>query len=272
MYALTHKFAKILFFGFAFVGLFLVAGYGAMRVGLTKTSGIIDEQSKYFLSTSLEYTRFPLAHSPEWIAFREAVVKDKGVIERVSKETGVPARLLITPLVPEQMRLFHSQRPIFKEFFAPLKILGAQSQFSWGIMGIKDETAREIERRLKDPASPSYLGTNFEHLLDFKTADPDQERFQRIVDAHDHYYSYLYGAIYMKEIMFEWEKAGFPISDRPDIVATLFNIGFGNSTPKADPKSGGAEIDLGGTTYSFGALGGAFYTSDELVEFFPIAK
>lgn len=36
---------------------------------------------------------------------------------------------------------------------------------------------------------------------------------------------------------FQWEQAGFPIADRPEILATLYNIGFARSHPHADPKS-----------------------------------
>lgn len=260
---------RISIYIFATIGLFFVLGFVAVKFGLTNTKGIIDQQNNNFLSEKKEYVRFPLAHTPEWVAFRQAVAKDKSVIERVSKETGVPPRLLVALLVPEQMRLFYSNRPIFKEIFGPLKILGAQSQFSWGIMGLKDDTAREIERRLKDSSSPSYLGTKYEHLLDFETADMDQERFTRIVDEHDHYYAYLYAALFLKEIEREWESAGFPIDNRPEILATLYNIGFAHSKPHANPQPGGAEIDIDGTIYSFGSLAGSFYYSDEMVELFP---
>ena len=261
---------KLVVVVFALVGVSFVGGYFAVKYGLTNTRGIIDTQQTHFVKPPTgEYSRFPLAHTPEWIAFRMSIAKDQAVIARVSKETGVPVRLLVTPLVPEQMRLFHSDRPLFKKVFEPLKILGAQSQFSWGIAGIKDETAREVERRLKDRSSPSYLGEKYENLLDFKTEDPTQERFTRITNERDHYYSYLYTALFLKEIEAEWRVAGFDISDRPEILATLYNIGFANSKPKADPQVGGAPIDLSGTVYSFGGLAGSFYTSDELVELFP---
>ncbi len=261
---------KIFIVIFAIIGFLLVAGFFAVKFGLTNTIGIIDQQQKAFLKgADSEYARFPLAHTPEWVAFRIAVVKDREVLTRVEKETGISPRLLIAILTPEQMRLFYSNRDLFKQIFGPLKILGAQSQFSWGIMGLKDDTAREIERRLKDKTSSSYLGPKYEHLLDFKTTDRDQERFLRIVDERDHYYSYLYTALYLKEIQKEWEQAGFDISKRPDILATLYNIGFANSKPKANPQSGGSEIDIDGTSYSFGRLAGLFYNSDELVEIFP---
>ena len=56
----------------------------------------------------------------------------------------------------------------------------------------------------------------------------------------DHYYSYLYTALYIKEIEAQWERAGFPLTDKPDIVITLFNIGFERSNPNAAPAAGGA--------------------------------
>ena len=272
MQRLTRTLAKVLIVVFAIVGFLLVGGYIAMRAGLTNIDNAIDRQSEFFLSKPMEYSRFPLAHTPEWVAFRQAVAKDKTIIEQVSRETGVAPRMLIALLVPEQMRLFHSNRPIFKQIFEPLKILGSQSQFSWGIFGIKDETARAVEEHLRDTASPFYLGKQFEHALDFKTNTPDQERFSRIIDEHDHTYGYRYAGLYVAQIKKQWENAGFPIADRPEILATLWNLGFEKSKPNAAPKSGGAPIDIDGTTYSFGALAGAFYYSDELVEIFPLQE
>ena len=117
MHRATHTLAKVLIVFFALVGFSLVAGYIAVRAGLTNIDNAIDRQSQLFLSKPKEYPRFPLAHTPEWVAFRQAGAKDKTIIEQVSKETGVAPRMLIELLVPEQMRLFHSNRPIFKQIF-----------------------------------------------------------------------------------------------------------------------------------------------------------
>ena len=256
--------------GFAIIGFMMVAGYLAVRTGLTKTSGIVDTQTKNFLGDKKEYSKFTLAHTAEWVAFRQAVTKDKDLIEKISQETGVEPRILIALLVPEQMRLFYSNRPIFKKVFEPLKVLGSQSQFSWGIFGIKDDTARLVESHLVDIKSPYYLGVKFEKTLAFKTDSPDQERFSRIVDEHNHRYSYLYTGLYIAQIKKQWEKAGYPIGNRPEILATLWNLGFSKSIPNANPKSGGATMEISGKEYSFGALASEFYYSDELVEVFPI--
>jgi hypothetical protein len=273
MSAHLRTFRKFLVYIFAATGFTLIAGYVATLTGLTNTKGIVDIQRDQFLQTDkLEdssYQTFPLAHSPEWVAFRIAVAKDKAIIEDISKKTGVPARLLVAILVPEQMRLFYSNRELFKEIFSPLKILGSQSQFSWGIFGIKDDTARAVESHLINPSSPFYPGKQYEKMLAFKTAEPDQERFERIVDEHDHYYSYLYTALYIQQIQTQWKKAGTPIDKKPDIIATLWNLGFTKSKPHPNPQSGGAEMNINGSSYSFGKLAWDFYYSDELVELFP---
>jgi len=136
-------------------------------------------------------------------------------------------------------------------------------------MGIKQETAIQIENNLKNQTSPFYLGLEYEHLLDFKTTDIDTERFDRIIDKKNQYYSYLYTGIYMKQIMKQWSDSGFPIDKRPEIITTLYNIGFIHSKPNATPASGGAAITVGGKTYSFGDLASQFYYSDELIAEFP---
>lgn len=260
---------------FALAGFILIGGYIALRLGITKTSGKIDLQQTTFLpkdaSAPAPYKTFPLAHTPEWIAFRIAVTKDKAILARVEKETGIEQRLLVAILVPEQMRLYHSNRPLFKEVFEPLKVLGSQSQFSWGIYGIKDETARAVERQLTDKNSIFFPGSQYAHLLDFNTQSPDQERFARIVNEHNHYYAYLYTALFLDEVQSQWAQSGFSINNRPDILATLWNLGFEKSRPNASPQSGGSTMEIGDSTLSFGALANDFYKSDELVEIFPLA-
>ena len=136
-------------------------------------------------------------------------------------------------------------------------------------MGMKEDTAIAVEKNLKDPTSPYYLGREYEHLLDFSTEDVAHERFARMTDQHDHYWSYLYAGLYLKQVATQWERAGFPIGNRPDILSTLFNIGFRYSVPKPDPQVGGAAIALSDGVYSFGGLAGEFYRSDLLTDIFP---
>jgi hypothetical protein len=178
-------------------------------------------------------------------------------------------------LVGEQIRLFNSNRESYKKWIGPLKILSVESQFSFGVTGIKEHTAKQIEGHLKNPASVYYLGKKYEHLLDFKGGDSTGvagERISRLTDYHNHFYSYMYAAIFLKQVKMQWQRAGFPIDNRPEILATLFNVGYPQSQPKKNPQVGGSTITIYEKPYSFGAIAYQFYYSGELFDIFPFEK
>lgn len=264
--SILHTGTRTLLYLFAAIGFVLVLGFIAVEFGWTNVTGTVDSLERY----KEERSTLPWAQGEEWEALHEAIIKDEAVIKRAAVVSGVPARTIVALLVPEQLRLFHSEREIFKSYFGPLKILGNQTQFSWGVMGFKPETARLIERHLKDQSSPYYLGKAYENLLDVTSGSQDAERFNRIANEDDHYYAYLYAGLYVRQIEAQWERAGYPITDRPEILATLYNIGFENSEPKENPQIGGAEIEIGDTIYSFGGLAYEFYYSAELQDRFPL--
>lgn len=273
---MLKKVFMVLVFIFAAIGFALVAGYFLVRFGFTNESGIIDTQRESFLGANIPWATFDAApvhwqQSEEWQVLEGAIRRDEAVIQKAADDAGVPARLIVANLVAEQLRLFFTEREAYKQFFYPLKILGPQTQFSWGVMGMKEETAIPVEAYLTDDASPFYPGETYEHLLDFPegTEDLKMARFVRMTDQHNHYWSYLYAGLYLKEIMAQWEKAGFPIDGNVGVLSTLYNIGFARSSPKADPKVGGAAIEISGTTYSFGGLASEFYESDVLTDIFP---
>ena len=139
-------------------------------------------------------------------------------------------------LIGEQIRLFNSKREMFKKYLGPVKVLSVQSQFSYGVNGIKDFTAEAVEQHLQDPSSEFYMGKAYEHLLDFETDDHATERYNRLVDYRNHLYSYIYTGCILHQTMLQWRRAGYDISDRPDLLFTLFNVGFDQSVPKPDPS------------------------------------
>jgi len=212
---------------------------------------------------------FEWTNSEEWKVFEEAVRKDEALINEISGEVGVPSRFIVGELVGEQLRLFNSEREAFKKFFAPLKILGNETKFSLGVTGIKEETAIQIENNLKDRDSVFYPGSAYEKMLDFKTDDHNKERVDRLTDKKDRRYPYLYTALFIKQIEAQWSRAGYPIDDRPEIIGTLWNIGFNGSKPNPDPKTGGSLIRIGEKDYTFGSLVYGFYYSGRLVDEFP---
>jgi hypothetical protein len=209
-------------------------------------------------------------NTSEWDDFKIAVEKDKKVIDSVAKMTGVESRLIVCCLIGEQMRLFNSDREAYKKWIGPLKILSVESKFSLGVTGIKELTAQTIEKYLKDSTSAYYLGKKYEKLLDFKTDNPAQERIDRLISFRNHYYSYMYAAVFLKQVKHQWERRGFPIDNRPEILSTLFNVGFPQSVPKKDPKVGGSTIKIKEKPISFGMIGYQFYYSGELCDLFPI--
>ncbi len=205
----------------------------------------------------------------EWQTFKEAVIKDKKLIDSAARATGVESRLIVSCLVGEQIRLFNSGREAYKKWIAPLKILSVERNFSYGVTGIKLHTAQQIEGHLKNPNSEYYIGKSYENLLDFKSSNTSAERESRLSSYKNHYYSYLYAAIFLKQVKIQWEKAGFSIDHRPEILATLFNVGYPQSVPKADPKVGGSTIKIKDKPYTFGAIAYQFYYSGELFDAFP---
>lgn len=213
----------------------------------------------------------------EWKYFKEAVAKDKKYIDSAAQVTGVEARYIVACLVGEQVRLFNSRREKYKDFVAPLKTLALENNMSYGVTGIKENTAKLIEHYLKDSNCVYYLGKEYEHLLDYDSVntytnginDTMSVRVQRLVQYTNHYYSYLYAAIFIKQIRTQWMNAGFPIDNRPEIFASLFNLGYRKSVPKRRPEVGGSVFKIHEEEYTFGAVAYEFYFSGELSDLFP---
>lgn len=205
-----------------------------------------------------------------WSIIREAIIKDKKVIDEAALKAGVQPRLLLSVAIVEQLRLYYTQRELFEKFFKPLKILANANKIAWGVMSIKEKMAIQTEDNLRDSKSVFYPGDEYKNLLDFpENIDKNKERYNRLTDSQNHYYSYLYGSLIIKELESQWSRLGRSITYRPEIVATLFNIGFDNSKPKENPMVGGSTIEIDGEKYFFGSLAYEFYYSGELVEEFP---
>lgn len=211
---------------------------------------------------------FPWANTEEWGIIAKAFTKDGESVRLAATHAGADPRMIVATGTVEQFRLYFTQRELFEKFFKPLSILGNATQQAWGVMSIKEKFAIDIENHLVDSRSPFYLGASKANLLAFSSDKPADERLARLTNEKNHYYSFLYGGLALAQIACQWKSAGFPINDRPEILATLFNIGFGHSKPNADPQVGGSQIDIGGVTYSFGGLAFEFYYSGELLDQF----
>jgi hypothetical protein len=269
---------KILVYCFAIIGFFFVAVFFAMQFELLNVRGSVSERSSYFkVNENLNLETINTTEvtaswkdTSEWNLLREVFTRDQEVINRAARDAGISPRYIIGGVMGEQLRFFSNRRESFKNYFEPMKILASLSKFSFGIAGLKPQTVSLIDEHLKNTKSVYYLGPGMEHVADYAPdANIDSEIMNRITNVKDPYYSYLYVGLYMRQVIAQWKAAGYDISDRPEVIATLYNLGFNRSIPKADAKAGGADIDVGGQIYTFGDLAYEFYYSDELLDIFP---
>lgn len=266
---------------FTCIGLVFTAVYVGMYFDLFAVRGSIATRNTFFGDKAPSQTEPTLPcndesvtvcewnQTTEWGSISEGLQKDRVVIERVANETGVEARMIAAVVVPEQTRFFTSNRDLFKSYFEPLKVLGSLSKFSLGVSGIKIETAQAIESNIFNTNSLYYLGDTAKNLIAYQEgiSDPSAELYKRLTDNKNRYYQYLYTALFIKQIQTQWEAAGYPITNKPEVIVTLFNLGFVKSKPNPTPRAGGAVITTGGQSYTYGELGSLFYYSDELSEF-----
>lgn len=218
----------------------------------------------------LLHTAFAWADSEEWEVMKSAFTRDQEYIIQAARDAGISPRLLLGGVIGEQFRFFTNARDSFKQYFEPLKILASLSKFSFGIAGLKPETVARIDAQLQDPNSVFYLGKDMENVVTYPLdANKEEVRFSRITDTKNTYYSYLYTGLFMRQVIAQWERAGYDIAQQPGVLATLYNLGFNRSIPKPNPQPGGAPITVNGQEYTFGDLAEEFYYSGELIDIFP---
>jgi hypothetical protein len=241
----------------------------------------LDENEPKKKEETTGLSAFEWMNVTEWKYFSKAVARDKKYIDSAAAASGVEARIIVACLVGEQVRMFNSRREKFKTAVAPLKSLVLETNQSYGVTGIKDHTAARIEANMKDKKSVFYPGEKYENALDYDTTisygsnkynDSMSVRLKRLVQYENHYYSYLYAALFVRQIRMQWEHAGFPIDDRPEIFASLFNLGFHKSKPKKNPAVGGSNFKINDKSYTFGGVAYDFYYSGEMADLFPYEK
>jgi hypothetical protein len=217
-----------------------------------------------------------------WDQFCKAVRRDKAAIDSASRVTGVESRLIVMCLVGEQVRMFNAGRERFKKYVYPFSSVMLPNNRGYGVTSILEHTALKIESNLTNTNSPFYPGPYFSKCLNYNDSFPDMivdtieahkhKTIQRLIQGGDHFYSYLYTGLLLRQYFAQWERAGYDISNRPEVLGTLFNIGFQKSVPKAKPEAGGSTFNVGGKDYTFGGLCFEFYYSGEMIEEFPITR
>jgi hypothetical protein len=215
-----------------------------------------------------------------WKTFCSAVRKDKAAIDSAARIAGVESRMIVMCLVGEQVRMFNANRERFKQYVYPFNSVILPRNRGYGVTSILEHTALRIERQLVDQNSKFYPGDYFYKCLNTTDAAPglvvdsikahQHKTIQRLIKGGDHFYSYLYTAFLIRQYQAHWQREGFDLSYRPEIVGTLFNLGFEKSKPSKNPKVGGSSFKVGDKEYTFGGLCFEFYYSGELNKDFPI--
>lgn len=269
----------VLLYLFAAIGFLFFAVFVAMQFGWLNVKGSASERNSYFKlennfpekkDFTLPEEKSAWANSPEWNLMREVFIRDQEIIKKAGIDAGISPRLILGGVIGEQFRFLTNRRESFKQYFEPMKILASLSKFSFGIAGLKPDTVKKIEENLKNEKSTFYLGKGMEQAADYADGvGSDEERMSRITDVKNPYYSYLYVGLFMRQAMMQWKNAGYNIDNRPEIITTLYNLGFNRSIPKENAEAGGAVIDINGTSYTFGDLGYEFFYSNELIDIFP---
>jgi len=129
---------------------------------------------------------------------------------------------------------------------------------SIGTAQIRVNTAIWIEENIHNPDSQYYIGKEFEKFI-----PKSSSRIEVIENLSKPDLNLLYAAAYTSMIIHRWEKSGFSIIDKPEIFATLYNIGpikkYGSERlPHSNPSA---------NEYGYVALD--FYRSDFLRDIFP---
>lgn len=225
---------------------------------------------------------FEFSNYAVWKTFCDAVKKDKAAIDSASRITGVESRMIVMCLVGEQVRMFNANRERFKQYVYPFSRVILPKNRGYGVTSILEHTALQIEQNLINKNSPFYPGDYFYKCLNTTDAAPglvvdsikahQHKTIQRLIMGGDHFYSYLYTAFLIRQYQAHWQRAGQDLSYRPEIVGTLFNLGFHKSKPKKNPEVGGSSFTVGNKEYTFGGLCYEFYYSGEMLKDFPITS
>ncbi len=249
---------------------------------LLKDNKMFQKELRKIKANNNPKSLFEFSNYAVWKTFCAAVKKDKAAIDSASRITGVESRMIVMCLVGEQVRMFNANRERFKQYVYPFSNVILPKNRGYGVTSILEHTALQIEQNLINPKSQFYPGDYFYKCLNTTDAAPglvidsikahQHKTIQRLIMGGDHFYSYLYTAFLIRQYQAHWQREGQDLSFRPEIVGTLFNLGFHKSKPKKNPEVGGSSFTVGNKEYTFGGLCYEFYYSGEMLKDFPITS
>lgn len=153
----------------------------------------------------------------------------------------------------EQLRAFYTFKWLFKSVAQTNTYLTIMSKQSFGIGGMKLQTAEQLEQRLA-----SNEPTLYQKYFAYEDQNNiSQQRLARLSDSKTYYYQVLYSAGLLYEYSTARRKAGYSITNQPGLMATMYNIWY--SEPHANADIGWSFMNIEGEKYSFGGLAMLIY-------------
>lgn len=155
------------------------------------------------------------------------------IIKKASRLFNIDYRILCSIIYSERTLNFNWEDEA-------LDIIIAKSGLnsSIGFCQIKIKTAYWIENQLSDITSVYYPGNNYQRIISIS-----ESKIEIIKKLENDTINILYAAAYLRIIISRWMKEDIFISDRPDILGTLYSSGlfysdgserFPNNKPKSN--------------------------------------
>ena len=171
--------------------------------------------------------------------------KYKKYINSAANIFNLNPNLITACIFVEQLRAFYTFKWLFKSIAQTNTYLTVMSKQSFGIGGMKLQTAEQLEQRLATN-KPEIYKTYFSY------EDPkniSQQRLARLTDSQDYYYQILYTAWILYRYSTERDRAGYTISNNPWVMATMYNIWY--SEPHSNPDIWWSFMKIESEKYSF---------------------
>ncbi len=192
-------------------------------------------------------------------------------INKYSSELGIDARIVGGVIYVE----------MFRNLTTPKGFIETKLEGNWftrellslkgATFGIGQMACMEMggcRRHFKSPKSPFYMGKKFENYITQEDFIKANEGTPYVTESGVNGYKYTnpdaqikFVAAMIAQIQSHWKNAGYDISSKPEILGTLYNLGFEKSKPKAHPKSGGTENYIFGENMRFGDAVKAWHDS-----------
>ena len=183
-------------------------------------------------------------------------------INKYSNELGVDARIVAGVIYVEMFRNLTTEKGFIEQKLESRHVTRTLLKIKGHTVGIGQIHMQVMERCIENfnnPNSPFYMGKEFENYVTWKDFDKAEEAKNYVDELGIHHSEYTnpdaqikFVAAMIAQLQTQWKNAGYDISDKPEILGTLYNLGFDKSNPKANPRSGGSINFIFGKEMRFG--------------------